>query len=126
MAHKGKVIREETTFGDEVLRGLNDLLGSIRKGKPITVRDVTLELEPAAYEAGDVQRTRRRLGLSQAVFARLLAVNVKTIQSWEQGEAAPSGIARRVLDDINQDPKRWLAKLAQTKARQTSQKRRSA
>jgi putative transcriptional regulator len=124
MGRKSKEVREETTFGDEVLRGLNDFLDSVRKGEPITVRDVTLELEPGAYGAEDVKGTRHRLGVSQAVFARLLAVNVKTIQSWEQGEVAPSGMARRVLDDINQDPQRWLAKLVQTKTRQTGKRAR--
>ena len=114
-----KGIREETTFGDEVLHGINDLLDSIKNGEPITIRDVTLELEPHDYAAEDVRITRQKLGVSQAVLAKLLAVKVKTVQAWEQGGLVPSGIARRLLDDINQDPNRWLAKLVQVKTRQT-------
>jgi DNA-binding transcriptional regulator YiaG len=63
--------------------------------------------------------------VSQAVFARLLAVNVKTVQAWEQGEQPPSGIARRLLDEINQHPSRWIAKLkkAMTTKTRTSRQR---
>jgi putative transcriptional regulator len=115
-------IRAETTFGDEVLEGLNDFAESIKKGEPITIRDVTLELEPDEYDAEDVRVTRQKLGVSQAVFAKLLAVKVKTVQAWEQGDHPPSGIARRLLDEINQDLPRWLGKLkgaVTTKTRQT-------
>ena len=115
-------VRKETTFGDEVLHGLNDLLLSIRNGEPITIRDVTLELEPAEYRPQDVKVTRRKLGVSQAVLARLLAINVKTVQAWEQGELVPSGIARRLLDEINQDPQRWLKMLIHSKTRTTSRR----
>lgn len=108
---KNKGVREETTFGDEVLHGLNDFAESIKNGEPITVRDVSLKMEPGDYDAEDVKVTRQKLGVSQAVFARLLAVNVKTVQAWEQGGQPPSGIARRLLDEINQEPNRWIAKL---------------
>jgi putative transcriptional regulator len=40
-------------------------------------------------------RTRRRM--SQAQFANLLAVNVKTLQSWEQGVRKPSKPTMRLL-----------------------------
>lgn len=122
MSDKRKRMRKETTFGDEVLHGLEDLLGSIDRGEAITIRDVTLELEPGGYDAEAVRITRQKLGVSQAVFAKLLAVKVKTVQSWEQGEATPSGMARRVLDDVNQDPQRWLAKLVQTKTMKTKKR----
>ena len=38
------------TFGDEVVHGLNDLLASLKSGKPLTVRDVKAELaSPTGY-----------------------------------------------------------------------------
>ena len=123
---KNKVIREETTFGDEVLHGLDDFAESVKKGEPITIRDVSLEMEPRDYDAEDVKVTRQKLGVSQAVFARLLAVKVKTVQAWEQGDQPPSGIARRLFDEINQEPNRWLAKLktAMTTRTRTSRQNR--
>ena len=40
---------------------------------------------------------REKTGLSQATFARLLGVSVRTLQEWEQGRRAPSGAARTLL-----------------------------
>lgn len=110
-AKKKRTIKKETTFGDEVLHSLNDFFEAAGRGETITVRTLKLELEPGEYRAPDVRATRKRLGVSQAVFAKLLAVKVKTVQAWEQGEHPPTGTARRLLDDINQDPKRWLERL---------------
>jgi len=40
---------------------------------------------------------RERTGLSQAQFAALLGVSIRTLQEWEQGRRAPSGAARTLL-----------------------------
>ena len=44
-----------------------------------------------------VAAIRERTGLSQARFAVLLGVSVRTLQEWEQGRRAPSGAARTLL-----------------------------
>lgn len=40
---------------------------------------------------------RIKLGLSQAEFAAMLGVSVRTLQDWEQGRREPSGAARALL-----------------------------
>ena len=45
----------------------------------------------------DVTAIREKTGLSQAHFARLLGVSVRTLQDWEQGRRVPSGAARTLL-----------------------------
>ena len=40
---------------------------------------------------------RAATGLSQATFAKLLGVSVRTLQEWEQGRKAPSGAAVTLL-----------------------------
>lgn len=45
----------------------------------------------------DPAATRRAMGLSQADFARMLAVSVRTLHKWEQRVARPSGAARTLL-----------------------------
>lgn len=52
---------------------------------------------PTEYAASDVIRIRQKRRLSQNQFARLLAVSVKTLQSWEQGLRTPSGPSMRLL-----------------------------
>ncbi|MPZ17384.1 MAG: helix-turn-helix domain-containing protein [Luteitalea sp.] len=44
-----------------------------------------------------VASIREKTGLSQARFAQLLGVSVRTLQEWEQGRRAPSGAARTLL-----------------------------
>ena len=44
-----------------------------------------------------VSSIREQTGLSQARFAQLLGVSVRTLQEWEQGRRAPSGAARTLL-----------------------------
>ena len=45
----------------------------------------------------NIVATRRRLGLSQSRFARLLGISLRTLHHWEQGRRTPSGAARVLL-----------------------------
>ena len=70
--------------------------GSIRR--VISRRDGTIEKDdiiPA--EKALVAAARAATGLSQAPFARLLGVSVRTLQEWEQGRKMPSGAAATLL-----------------------------
>ena len=69
-------------IGAEILQGLRE----IKRGHVGRVINVP-----------DVATTRAKTGLSQARFAQLLGVSVRTLQDWEQGRRAPSGAARTLL-----------------------------
>ena len=47
---------------------------------------------------------RERTGLSQARFAELLGVSVRTLQEWEQGRRQPSGAARTLFKVAERHP----------------------
>jgi len=55
-----------------------------------------------------VSSIRERTGLSQAKFAQLLGVSVRTLQEWEQGRRAPSGAARTLLMIAAKNPRALL------------------
>jgi putative transcriptional regulator len=55
-----------------------------------------------------VAAIRERTGLSQAKFAALLGVSVRTLQEWEQGRRAPSGAARTLLMVAAKNPQALL------------------
>ncbi len=73
------------------------------------------EREPARETVVDstmVKALRNELGLSQSKFAKLLTVEVSTLQNWEQGRREPQGPARALLRAIRKDPKNVLKALA--------------
>jgi putative transcriptional regulator len=55
-----------------------------------------------------VTQIREGTGLSQARFAQLLGVSVRTLQEWEQGRRSPSGAARTLLQIASRNPKALL------------------
>lgn len=79
--------------GSEILRGLRE----IKRGEIGRVINVP-----------DVAETRTKTGLSQARFAQLLGVSVRTLQDWEQGRRAPSGAARTLLAVAAKNPQALL------------------
>src|SRR6476646_9640864 len=59
-------------------------------------------------EVPSVAHVRESTGLSQARFAQLLGVSVRTLQEWEQGRRAPSGAARTLLLIAQKNPRALL------------------
>lgn len=99
-----------TRAGKEILAALMEIKQAIDDRVPLserfTVRQVEV-VDPGQYDAAKICRTRAKLGVSQAVFARLVGVSTVLVQFWESGKRVPNALARRVLDEINRDPKRW-------------------
>jgi putative transcriptional regulator len=81
-------------------------------------RDLASELLQSVMEmkAGQVHvvhspaiEARRKTGLSQSQFAKLIGVSVRTLQGWEQGRKEPSGAARTLLAIASTNPQAVLA-----------------
>ena len=72
----------------------------------ITLKTTTLEMPDRPPEVGAEELTELRLasGMSQDVFARILNVSTKTVQSWEQGHRRPSQAALRLIQVFRQNP----------------------
>jgi putative transcriptional regulator len=60
---------------------------------------VTELLEP------DVRSIREAAQITQSQFARLIGVNLRTLQNWEQQRTKPTGPARALLKIVASDPK---------------------
>ncbi|MFC5767946.1 helix-turn-helix domain-containing protein [Thauera sinica] len=79
------------------------LLASVRQMKAgQAARETRVALSPAV-------EARQKVGLSQAEFARLLGVSVRTLQDWEQGRREPSGAAKTLLRIAASNPAAVLA-----------------
>jgi putative transcriptional regulator len=53
----------------------------------------------------DVRAIREAAMISQSQFAKLIGVNLRTLQNWEQRRTRPSGPARVLLKIVASDPK---------------------
>ena len=56
------------------------------------------------YPDADVKVVRKRIGLSQSQFAKMIRVSVKTLQNWEQKRRAPTGPAAALLQIVAKEP----------------------
>ena len=60
----------------------------------------------------DARAVRRKLGMSQDVFARRFGVSAATVRNWEQGRRRPEGPARVLLQVIDKEPEAVMRALA--------------
>src|SRR5580692_1585891 len=59
--------------------------------------DASCLATPPLLKPQQIKKLRRRLRVSQPVFARYLNTSESTIEKWETGAKQPSGMARRLL-----------------------------
>ncbi len=57
----------------------------------------------------DIKRLRQTAGLSQEEFARELGISFATVNRWENKRAAPSRMARKMLDQFKKRNERLHA-----------------
>ena len=55
--------------------------------------------------APDVRTIREAAKISQSQFAKLIGVNLRTLQNWEQQRTQPTGPARALLRIVASNPK---------------------
>ena len=66
----------------------------------LTLRTVEVPEEPPEIDAKSLAALRTQAAMSQAVFAKLLNVSTKTLQSWKQGVRQPSDVSRRLIQSV--------------------------
>ncbi len=83
---------------DQLIKGVREMKRHMA-GKPVRGVKVTELEEP------DVRAIREAARISQSQFAKLIGVNVRTLQNWEQRRTRPTGPARALLKIVASDPK---------------------
>jgi len=91
-------------MGQELIESMQELL-DYSEGK-IDLRTSRLNLSPVCdtISVEEIKETRKKLGMSQGVFAIVLGVSKKTVESWEAGRYTPDGAARRLISIMQTDP----------------------
>ena len=85
----------------------DELVESVREGGRIIRKD-TEASRTFSVEEPDVVAIRKRYGLSQAKFAALLGISLRTLQNWEQGRRHPHGPAKVLLRVASKHPEAVL------------------
>lgn len=83
---------------DQLIKGVREMKRHMA-GK--TVRGIRITELPEP----DVSAIREAAKLSQSQFARLIGVNLRTLQNWEQHRTRPTGPARALLKIVASNPK---------------------
>jgi putative transcriptional regulator len=92
----GKPMSDEQLAAWEAGRDLEaELVESVRQ----------MKLGEGTVVHSPVIAARQNSKLSQAQFAQLLGVSVRTLQGWEQGRKQPSGAARTLITLAQRNPK---------------------
>jgi putative transcriptional regulator len=89
---------------DELTESLNEVLAHAQGKITLKTKRVPIPELPEERPSKDIVRIRKALGVSQAVFARVLGVARDTEISWEQGRRKPSGPALRLLEIAERHP----------------------
>ena len=93
---------EKMSVFEQVSEGLKESLANVRG--ELTLRTTTLPAPPPPASPSRVVRLRKKLGMSQPVFAAYLNVSKKTVQSWEQGSRVPRSSDLRLLQVVEYAP----------------------
>lgn len=81
---------------DELKEGLEQAI-AMERGEASGKKTI-LEIIPVKrYSGKDVQRIRKRNGMTQKVFSAYLGVSQKAVEFWEQGLSRPNGAACRLM-----------------------------
>ena len=91
---------------DQLVRGVREMKRQMA-GKSVAGVRATRLSEP------DVRAIREAAKISQAQFAKLIGVNLRTLQNWEQQRTRPTGAARALLKIVASDPRAALEALHQ-------------
>ncbi len=83
---------------DQLVKGVRQMKRHMA-GKPVRGAKTTELPVP------DVRAIREAAHISQSQFAKLIGVNLRTLQNWEQQRTQPTGPARALLKIVASNPK---------------------
>jgi putative transcriptional regulator len=96
--------RKRLPVADQIRKGLEEAI--LHAKGETTLKTTTLEMPDRTPEVATEELSKLRLksAMSQYVFARMLNVWTKTVQSWEHGTRKPSQAALRLIQVYRQNP----------------------
>ena len=91
-------------IGQELISALNEAVDDARGRTQLRTTRLNVSPVRQRIEAAEIKDTRKKLGMSQGIFAMTIGVSKKTVESWEAGRYNPDGAARRLISVMQEDP----------------------
>ena len=88
---------------EQLRESLEDAL-AFEKGKAVDLRVTEIPRPPQRMAPSQIKEIRNSFNASQALFALLLNVSPKAVQSWEQGLRRPRAAALKLLAIAKNNP----------------------
>lgn len=103
--------RRPARLGDRLNEAFAELGQALAGDAPIdshfTVRTVERPPEPGAYGPEQIRAIREAARVSQTVFAWMVGASPALVRAWELGTRQPNPMARRLLDQVSENPAVW-------------------
>ena len=68
------------------------------------LNELGVKIPDVEINAKDIQQIRKKVKLSQSVFAKVLNVSSSSVRQWEQGKRTPSGSTKVLLELLKENP----------------------
>jgi putative transcriptional regulator len=95
-------VTENRSLFERLRDGLNEGI-QFAQGE-LELRTTEIPRRPRTMGGREVESLRRHLKMSQRLFARMLNVSPRTVQSWERGARQPAKAALRLLQILEARP----------------------
>ena len=87
-----------------IMAGLQEAVADAKGEKKL--KRTTYTIVPLKeYYPEEIKSIRKKTGLSQKALAGYMGISEKTVEAWEKGTNRPSGMASRLLNLLEMDPK---------------------
>jgi putative transcriptional regulator len=93
---------ETVRLFERLKRGMEESIAHSRG--ELNLKTTTLPLPPPPASSAKVTALRKKLKMSQSVFAASLNVSTKLVQSWEQGVRKPDRGELRLIELLTKEP----------------------
>ena len=101
--------KKRSQQAESIIAGLEEIL-DYKKGKVnLRTTNVVMPKPPKTITGAQLKKMREKeLKMSQAVFAKFLAVSPETVRTWEQEKSSPSGPALRMINLARRDKESFM------------------
>ena len=91
----------DNKFYKDLKRSLEEVLAYKQGKMKLRTEYIEIPEPPAEYKPKKIKEIRESNNYTQSIFARILNVSIKTVQSWESGQRSPSHAALRLLEIVD-------------------------